>query len=166
MKKALGSVLALVALAAASAPAAAPRDLARYLPDRLAGQAAPSAPRLLTEKRNGRTIQAATRCYGSGRDWCVTIYRNRFARPDQAARFERRLVGNYLLIKVDRIEVQGFTGFKAQYLYQGPLKILAWIVRVRVVVNDRISVTSWARDDGPALDLVKGLDLKGLASLK
>jgi hypothetical protein len=166
MKKALVSVWALVAFGAASAWAATPRDLARYLPDRLAGQAAQSAPRLRTEKRNGRTVQSATRCYVPGRDVCITIYWNRFARPGQAARFERRRPNYFTLMRVSRIKVKGFAGFKADYLYQGPLKIVAWFYGFRVVVNDRISVATRARDEDLALNLVKGLDLKGLAPLK
>ncbi len=166
MTKALVSMVALVAFGAVSALAATPKDLARFLPDRLAGQAAQSAPRLKIFKRNGRTVHSATRCYASGQDVCVTIYWNRFARPGQAARFERRRPNYFTLIRVSRIKVKGFSGFKADYLYQGPLKIVAWICRVRVVVNGRISVESRARDEDTALNLLQGLDLKGLSSLK
>jgi hypothetical protein len=160
-------ILVLIAVAvmglgpAVPAAALTAKDMARFLPAELAGFKAPNPVMANDLKVSGMAISSAARVYLKGR---VKVKIDLTSSPMVKNLAKVAAMKSSVNSAHTRLKSYAVAGFNAMETYHKGLKLLA----VQVFVSDLVMVVARLEspDPGPALTLIKALDLKGLSRLK
>ncbi len=144
-------------------PAAAltAKDMARFLPAEVAGFKAPNPPLTNDLKTSGMSLSSAARVYLKGG---VKVKIDLTSGPMVANLVKMAALKLSVDNPTSRVKSYSVAGYNAVEVYHKKLKLLT----IQVFVSNLVMVVARLEgsDPGPALTLIKALDLKGLSRLK